>query len=77
MYGNGTGGVVAIGGTGASGNVAVGSKSGTTTLYGRIVALNAINGNAQLGYHGTGGGAIVVRALSDVNVNAPGTGSAR
>jgi filamentous hemagglutinin family protein len=75
VFGNGTG-AIAVGGTGATGSVAVGSKSGTTTLYGKILTVGAANGNAQLGYHGTGGGAIVVRTLADVNVNAAGGNSA-
>ncbi|MBL6938464.1 MAG: filamentous hemagglutinin N-terminal domain-containing protein [Alphaproteobacteria bacterium] len=75
VYGNGSA-AIAIGGTGATGSVAVGSKSGTTTLFGKILTVAAANGNAQLGYHGTGGGAIVVRTLSDVNINAVGINAA-
>ncbi|HEY4940438.1 MAG TPA: filamentous hemagglutinin N-terminal domain-containing protein [Rhizomicrobium sp.] len=67
VYGNGTGNIV-IGGTGAAGAVAVGSKSGATSLYASNVTVAGNLGIAQLGYHGSGGGAIVVRALHDMNV---------
>ena len=71
VYGNGTGNIF-IGGTGATGPVAVGSKSGTTSLYASNLTIAGINGLAQLGYHGTGGGAILVRALHDMTLTGAG-----
>ena len=49
-YGN-NGGSVLIGGGNAHGGVAVGSMGGTTTVAARHVALEAVNGYAQLGYN--------------------------
>ncbi|MEJ0027112.1 MAG: filamentous hemagglutinin N-terminal domain-containing protein [Rhizomicrobium sp.] len=74
VYGNGNGSVF-IGGTGAAGDVDVGSKSGATTIYASNVNVLGANGGAQLGYHGAGGGAIRIVALHDLNVTA-GAGSA-
>ncbi len=71
VYGN-NGGAVTIGG---SGDVAVGSQSGTTSVYASSVTLSGTNGYAQLGYHGTGGGAIKLVALHDLTLNG-GTGTA-
>ncbi|MEI9886954.1 MAG: filamentous hemagglutinin N-terminal domain-containing protein [Rhizomicrobium sp.] len=73
VYGNNTGpmsGNIVIGGTGATGAVAVGSQHGSTSLYANNVAVLGVNGAAQLGYHGTGGGAISVRTLHDLTVGA-------
>ena len=73
VFGNNTGsttGNIVIGGTGATGAVAVGSQNGTTSLYANNVGVIGVNGTAQLGYHGTGGGAIRVRTLHDVTVGA-------
>jgi filamentous hemagglutinin family protein len=73
-YGNNAGNIT-VGGSGAAGNVAVGSKTGSTTLAANNVRLSAINGYAQIGYHGGGSGAIVVNATGDVNLNG-GSGTA-
>ena len=69
VYGNG-GGSVTVGGAGASGNVAVGSNSGATTIYASNLNILGTNGGAQLGYHGAGGGAIKVVALNNVTLTA-------
>jgi filamentous hemagglutinin family protein len=45
-------------------NAAVGSASGTTTIAGDGVTLNGANGYAQIGYHGAGGGDIVIDAAT-------------
>ena len=66
-YGN-NGRSITIGGSGASGDVAVGSASGATTLAGADINLQAINGFAQIGYHGGGSGAINVFATDDVTL---------
>ncbi|HEY8949011.1 MAG TPA: filamentous hemagglutinin N-terminal domain-containing protein [Rhizomicrobium sp.] len=69
-------GDVTIGGSGASGNVAVGSKAGTTTIVADSLTLSAVNGYAQLGYHGGGSGAIVAAIAGDVTLNGgSGTGA--
>ncbi len=68
VYGNSNAGIL-IGGPNAAGNVAVGSKSGTTSLYAANVILGGAHGYAQLGYHGAGGGTILVRALHDLTLN--------
>ncbi len=67
VYGN-NGGSVIIGGEGADGLAAVGSKSGTVTVAADNVTINALSNDAQLGYHGAGGGEIRVFALDNVNV---------
>ncbi|HEX4303197.1 MAG TPA: filamentous hemagglutinin N-terminal domain-containing protein [Rhizomicrobium sp.] len=74
VYGNNSG-TITVGGTGAIGNVAVGSQSGTTSLYASAVTLTATSGYAQIGYHGTGGGAIKLVAQHDLTLNG-GSGSA-
>jgi filamentous hemagglutinin family protein len=66
-FGN-NGGVVTIGGEDASGNVFVGSASGTTTVLTGELDVDAFNGNAQLGYNGNGTGDITVRATGDVDL---------
>ncbi|HEY7979223.1 MAG TPA: hypothetical protein VID67_13600, partial [Rhizomicrobium sp.] len=77
-YGNNQG-VVTI--DGASGfDVSVGSKSGKTTVLGYDVDVNANltggEGNAQIGYNGTGAtGAIDVRAVHDIAVVAGDSGT--
>jgi filamentous hemagglutinin family protein len=64
-YGN-NGSDITIGG---SGGVAVGSQSGSTTLAADDLLLSAINGYAQVGYHGGGSGAITVNATGNVTLN--------
>ena len=65
-YGQG-GGSVLIGGAGASGGVALGSRAGATTIAAQNLDLTGTNGFAQLGYHGqpfasvTTGGDIAVQ----------------
>ena len=63
-----SGGDVTIGGTSANGNVFVGSKSGQLTLTADNVVLDASNGFAQLGYHGSGSGNITVAASGNVTL---------
>ncbi len=75
VYGNNSGSVT-IGGTGASGNVAVGAQHGITSVYAASLDIAAASGYAQLGYHGSGGGAIKVVALQDMTI-AAGAGNAR
>ena len=74
VYGNNNDSVF-VGGSGASGNAAIGSRSGATTVYAANLSILATNGAAQLGYHGAGGGAIKVVVLNDVTLTA-GAGSA-
>ncbi|MBS0469836.1 MAG: filamentous hemagglutinin N-terminal domain-containing protein [Proteobacteria bacterium] len=71
VYGNNAGTIV-VGGQGASGSVAVGAQNGQTSFYAANVLIGGINGGAQLGYNGTGGGAILVRALQNVALNSVG-----
>jgi trimeric autotransporter adhesin len=74
VFGNG-GGTVTIGGAMASGPVRLGSQSGATTIYASALNIQGTNAYAQLGYHGSGGGAITVRTLHDVTL-AAGAGNA-
>ena len=74
VYGNANGSVT-VGGTGATGNAGIGSKSGATAVYAYNLNILGTNGAAQLGYHGAGGGAIKVVALHNVTLTA-GAGSA-
>lgn len=67
-YGN-NGGSIIIGGTGASGGVAIGSVTGTTTLEGSSVSLEADNGYAQIGYNGAGSANINVLATQNVTLS--------
>jgi hypothetical protein len=66
-YGNGAT-TVTIRGSLATGNVAMGSAGGTTTVATANLILEAMNGYAQLGYPGEGHGDIVVRAKGDLSV---------
>ncbi|MEI9995549.1 MAG: filamentous hemagglutinin N-terminal domain-containing protein [Rhizomicrobium sp.] len=78
-YGNANGSIVIGGvnpgqGIGATGNVAVGASTGSTTAYGYDLTLNGSTaGYAQLGHHGAGGGNITVRALHDLTLNGVST----
>src|SRR5665213_3294019 len=75
VYGN-NGGSILVGGPDAEGNSAVGSLSGLTTIEGDEIALDAENGFAQIGYHGTGGGNIVVNAMSNIAIDSGEPGEA-
>ncbi|HWA29960.1 MAG TPA: hypothetical protein VG867_02625 [Rhizomicrobium sp.] len=68
-YGNNNA-VITIGGASAAGNAAVGSKGGTTTVLTDLLDVDSENGYAQVGYHGTGGGDIVVSALGAIAITA-------
>ena len=52
------GGSVLIGGADASGGVALGSRAGATTIAAQNLDLTAVNGFAQIGYHGVSGAPI-------------------
>jgi hypothetical protein len=68
-------GDITIGGANAAGGVAVGSQSGTTTIIADDILLSAVNGYAQLGYHGGGSGAILAAAIGNVTLSGgAGTG---
>ena len=56
-YGRG-GGSVLIGGNGAGAGVAVGSRFGTTIVAASDLGLSAVNGYAQLGFHGSSLGSV-------------------
>ncbi len=72
VYGNNSGAVAIGGGSGPAG---LGSQSGTTSVYAATLNILGTNASAQLGYHGTGGGAITVRVLNAMNLTA-GAGNA-
>ena len=67
VFGN-NGGTVIIGGSGALGNVAIGSAGGPTSVLASGVSLLGSNGYAQLGYHGAGGGAINLTSSHDLSM---------
>ena len=68
-------GTVTIGGSGASGGVAIGSRYGTTTVDAASLLLDAVNGYAQLGFDGNGSGAIDVTTTGGVTLDGgAGTG---
>ncbi|MDR5727908.1 MAG: hypothetical protein RB191_10825, partial [Terriglobia bacterium] len=62
------GGSIIIGGNGASSDVAVGSMNGTATLLSDNFLLAAVNGYAQLGFHGGGAGAIDVETTGNITL---------
>ncbi len=64
------GGSLEIGGNRAAGNVAVGSAGGLTTVTADNILVDALNGYAQLGYHGAGQGDIDVSATGDITVQS-------
>ncbi|MEI9991929.1 MAG: filamentous hemagglutinin N-terminal domain-containing protein [Rhizomicrobium sp.] len=68
VYGNNSGSVFV--GDAADGVVAVGAASGTTTIAGDAVIVGNDDFYAQIGFHGAGGGAIVVRATDTVGLSA-------
>ncbi len=69
IFGN-NGGSVTVGGDNAESNVAVGSAGGLTMVLGDDVDVDAVNGYAQIGYHGAGNAGIVVDTIADVTVDA-------
>ncbi|MGD0142556.1 MAG: hypothetical protein ABSC92_05320, partial [Rhizomicrobium sp.] len=69
VYGNNNG-TITIGGESAAGNVAIGSAGGTTTLAAANLIIESDNGYAQAGYHGAGGGNIVVDLKGDLTLTA-------
>ena len=54
----------------ATGDAVVGTASGALTLYGANLHVTAVNGNAQLGYHGAGSGNIAITMTGDVIASA-------
>ncbi|HEY0301252.1 MAG TPA: hypothetical protein VGC36_07975, partial [Rhizomicrobium sp.] len=68
VYGNG--GDVEFGG--GLGDAALGSAAGLTTIAARDVTLFGTGGYQQIGYHGAGGGDIVIRATGNLVLNASG-----
>jgi filamentous hemagglutinin family protein len=73
VFGNNSGSVL-IGSGSSNVNIAIGSKSGTTTVAGANVFVAAEDGYAQIGYHGAGQGDIDVLATQGIDVVADGTG---
>ena len=70
VFGNNEGSIT-IGGANASGNVAVGSNGGTTTVAADDVTLDGEEGFAQIGFSGGGAtGAIAVDATGNVDLDA-------
>ncbi len=67
-FGN-NGGSVLIGFDAARGNVAVGSAGGTVSVSAANLVLDGVNGYAQLGYHGGGGGNINVNLTQDLYID--------
>jgi hypothetical protein len=67
VFGNNSGAVL-IGGAHATSNVAIGSAGGTTSVYAASLALSATNGYAQLGFNGSGTGAIFVAVSGGVTI---------
>ena len=65
-------GNIVIGGTTASSGVAVGSQGGVTTFTAGNLLLSAVNGYAQLGYHGAGSGAIIATLSGNVTLTGGG-----
>ena len=73
VFGNAGYGIT-IGGSNALSNSSFGSAGGATSLYGASLSLLAVNGYAQLGYHGAGGGNINVVSSGTLALTA-GSGS--
>jgi filamentous hemagglutinin family protein len=71
----GNGGSIQIGGASASGYVAVGSASGTTTIAALNLGLTATNGYSELGYHGDSSGSIVVNLTGSLTLTGGSSGS--
>ena len=65
-------GNIVIGGATASSGVAVGSQGGVTTFTAGNLLLSAVNGYAQLGYHGAGSGAIIATLSGNVTLTGGG-----
>jgi hypothetical protein len=74
-YGN-NGGSVLIGGGSAPGGVALGSMNGATVVAASNLTLNAVNGYAQVGYHGDAQGSIIVGLRGQLALTG-GAGRAR
>jgi filamentous hemagglutinin family protein len=74
VFGN-NGHTVTIGGGTAASNVAVGSAGGTTSVYGAALDVAAGGGYAQLGFHGSGTGAIFVDVTGGITVAGGGNGN--
>jgi filamentous hemagglutinin family protein len=72
---NSTDGDVLIGGAAATGNVAVGSAGGLTSVSANNVTLDAVNGYAQLGFNGASGGDITVVAQDTLTLTGGEAGS--
>ncbi|HEX3483595.1 MAG TPA: MBG domain-containing protein [Micropepsaceae bacterium] len=70
-FGN-NGGSVFIGGPLAVGNVAFGSQSGTVSIAARDLSVSAVNGFAQVGFNGAGGGNIVAEMTGNVALTGGG-----
>ena len=66
-------GTVLVGGTGATGDVSVGSAGGTTTVLAKNVLLEADNGYAQIGFNGASGGDIDIVASGNVTLDGGNT----
>jgi hypothetical protein len=64
-----SGGTITIGGAGATGNVAIGSAGGTTTIDADDLLLVADNGYAHLGFAGAADGAVDVTTTGDVTID--------
>jgi filamentous hemagglutinin family protein len=64
------GATVTVGGTGASGDAAVGTAGGTMSVLTDNLDVESDNGIAQIGYSGAGTGNINVAALGNVTVDA-------
>ncbi|HET7085992.1 MAG TPA: YDG domain-containing protein [Rhizomicrobium sp.] len=73
------GGSVLIGGGAAAGNIALGSRNGSTIVAAGNLSLASLNGYAQLGYHIApavsmdASGDISVALTGSLNISAPGT----
>ncbi len=64
--------VLTVGGDSVGSDVSVGSKSGTTTVLGHDINVDAENYNAQIGFDGNGTGDINVDATGDITVLSNG-----
>ena len=73
VYGNNNGSIT-IGGESANGNVAIGSAGGTTTLAAANLTIESRQRYAQAGYHGAGGGDIVIDLTQNLTLNADNGG---
>lgn len=74
VFGNNSGHVI-VGGEGAGPVASVGAASGLVTVAGDNVSVDALGGDAQIGFRGNGGGNINVFSLDDVFVTSETSGS--